>query len=97
MHPLASCCLYYCSGMMVIGLFFFAVLFIMIETDSNKLAPTKDGTKADLVKTVAIAAGINVVCLFFCVITIIIMRRRGDNNPLINDKPVFDAYIEDDN
>lgn len=55
MNPLASCCLYYCSGIMIVGIAFFAVLLVMLGTESRYLRPEDPYTYTDHMWAVGIA------------------------------------------
>ena len=59
MNPLASCCLYYCSGVMIVGIAFFGVLLAMLATNSEYLEPTKPATYEDHMQAVGIAMGVS--------------------------------------
>ena len=47
MNPLANCCLWYCSGIMIVGIAFFAVLLIMLKTESKYLKPKDHNASYD--------------------------------------------------
>ena len=38
MNPICKCCLYYCSGVMLVGIVFFGILILMHATGSEYLA-----------------------------------------------------------
>ena len=58
MNPLLKCCLYYCSGIMIVGIGFFGVLIVMLATHSRYLKP-KDAEFSDHVQAVGIAMAVS--------------------------------------
>ena len=60
MNAFAKCCLYYCSGVMIVGIAFYSVILIMLATESRYLKPenVKEGyqpTFKDHMQAVGIA------------------------------------------
>jgi hypothetical protein len=58
MNPIANCCLYYCSGVMLIGIIFFGILMIMHATGSAYLKP-ENGKNSDQIAPLGIAMAVN--------------------------------------
>ena len=59
MNPFINCCLWYCSGVMIVGIAFFAVLLIMLATESRYLKPDEGYTYSDHMRAVGIAMGVS--------------------------------------
>ena len=57
MHPLLSCCAYYCSGVAIVGIFFYGILLIMLATESRYLKQ-EDSSFGDQMLAVAIAMAV---------------------------------------
>ena len=61
MNPLFSCCAYYCTGVAIVGIFFYGVILIMLATESRYLEP-EDPSEGfgDRITAVAIAMGVSI-------------------------------------
>ena len=100
-NGLFKCCVYYCSGIMIVGIAFFSVLMIMLKTDSLYLKPKPDDTGAratynDHFKAVLIATIMNAVCASGCCALIWLCQPKKGDDVYDKDRPVFEAYEEDE-
>ena len=71
MHPILKCCSFYCSGLCVVGIFFFVILLIMEVTKSPFLGENQmDGGKtpnySKRVLSLGVCIGIFAVCFIGC-------------------------------
>ena len=69
MNPLFSCCAYYCSGIAIVGIFFYAVLLVFLATNNKYLLFEEEKHKSDRITAVGIAIGVNIFHIIFTIFT----------------------------
>ena len=71
-----KCCGYYCSCLMIFGMLFFLILIIM-QVNRNPFLTSKDPEEtSDRISALAIAMGINLVCLFNCIMCLKVNDKK---------------------
>ena len=95
MNPIANCCLYYWSGIMVIGIVFFSILLILQSTGSEYLTPKYGATREDQISTLTWAILFNLIWFGFCLFTIIRKNLAGSSRILDGDNIKFNTIDND--
>jgi len=62
MGPLGRCCLYYCSGIMIVGVVFFGILILLESLGSRYLDPHNEDIDypGDSIKSLVIAIAVRI-------------------------------------
>ena len=80
MNPILNCCCWYCSSLMVLGLFFFGLLIWLIKTDNEFLHHgLKPGQADKQVTALGIAMGINAGLAIVCCTIINCCGKKREN------------------
>ena len=66
MNPLFACCAYYCTGVAIVGIFFYSVLIIFLVNNNKYLLFDSDNSKDDKIKAVGIAIGVIFTSIIYC-------------------------------
>ncbi len=58
MNPVFTCCAYYCSGVAIVGIFFYAVILAFLATNNEYLLFQEHDKRNDRMTAVGIAMGV---------------------------------------
>ena len=67
MNPIMKCCGYYCSCIIVVSFFFYAILIYLIESKNWWVIRDFPHDTDSKVKSIYIAMAVNAVCLVGCI------------------------------
>ena len=77
MHPVAKCCSFYCSCVMVSGILFFSILAVMESNHNMFLTHGKSQDEIDeKVSALYITMGVQALCLVGCIVQIVVGTRK---------------------
>ena len=79
MHPIASCCAYYCSCLAIVGVVYFAILIGLVEDKNMYLVGehSNEDQLEDVVEALIIAIIVNAACFVACVGAIVFDKYRN--------------------
>ena len=82
MNPIANCCLYYWSAIMVIGVVFFTILLILQASESEYMTPKFGASRDDQIATLTWAILFNLIWFGICFVAIIKQNAAGSRREL---------------
>ena len=94
MHPIAKCCGYYCSCILVVSIIFFGILIALLESGNMWLVRnfnTPDGI-SERVDSLVLAIIVNGICAALCILCIVIGRVR-EGKLKSDDEDEFDIQL----
>ena len=74
MHPIAKCCGYYCSCILMVSLAFYGILIILIESGNPWLTKGFAKDKASKVDAIIVALVVNAICMVLCIGCVLVGR-----------------------
>ncbi|CAI2382977.1 unnamed protein product [Moneuplotes crassus] len=96
MNPLFSCCAYYCTGVSIVGIFFYSVILIFLATNNQYLLFQEEDKKTDRMIAVGIAMGLQAVCIVGYCTCLYFTKGKGEDEVQQRERPVFAAYNDED-
>lgn len=72
MHPIAKCCGYYCSCILVVSIVFFGILIGLIKSHNPWLTKEFSHDIDTRVDAIIIAIIVNSVCFFMCLACVVV-------------------------
>ena len=89
MHPIAKCCGFYCSCLMVMGVIFFAILAVLEASKNpflNRHHPEESGKR---VFSLIMAIVINIVCFIGCATCVFVgIKKEEKDNREANERKI---------